>query len=122
MKKLYNCPSISSYILFMGIITGYPMGAKLCADCYEKNLITKEEIVRINSFTSTSGPMFIIGSVGIGLFNPTAGIIIFVSHVLGALLNGLIYRNYKRKVRTTNKIQISTSNKKDILNGSSHYE
>lgn len=119
MKKLYNCPSISSYIFFMGIITGYPMGAKLCADCYEKQLLTKEEIVRINSFTSTSGPMFIIGSVGIGLFvNPTAGLIIFVSHLLGTFLNGFIYRNYKKNKMIDKRVKIATGKSKDVLNDS----
>ena len=50
------------------------------------------------SFCSTSGPMFIIGAVGAGMFNSTfAGYIMFTSHVLGAFLNGIIYRNIKVK-------------------------
>ncbi len=98
MYKLYRSPGISGYIFFMSILSGYPMGAKLISDYYEKKLITKEEVVRMSSFCSTSGPMFIVGSVGVGLFlSKTAGFIMLSAHILGALLNGLIFRFYKGK-------------------------
>ena len=95
-KKLYNCPNISSYIFLMSIISGYPVGAKLILEFYKNKTIDNGEAHRLISFCSTSGPMFIIGSVGASLFlNRTAGIIIFVSHIISSLLNGLIYRRYK---------------------------
>ena len=62
-KKLYNVPGISAYIYTMSILSGYPVGAKLTADFYEKGLITKGQACRITTFTSTSGPLFIVGTV-----------------------------------------------------------
>ncbi len=95
-KKFYNCPSISSYIFFMSVISGYPVGAKLISEFHKNGSIDDGEAHRLISFCSTSGPMFIIGSIGASLFlDKTAGIIIFISHILSSLLNGIIYRKYK---------------------------
>lgn len=108
IKKIYNCPAISSYIFFMSIITGYPVGAKLVADFYNSNSLTKNEAIRTLSFCANSGPMFILGSVAIGMFaSKTMGIIIYLSHILGSLLNGLIYRNYGNK-KCKKNININT--------------
>lgn len=93
IRKLYNCPPVGSYVFFMSILSGYPVGARLVADLYEHNMITRSDARTISSFASTSGPIFIIGSIGSVIFNSTTvGYIILVSHIIGALLNGLIYR------------------------------
>lgn len=98
MKKIYKCPKQSSYIFFMSILSGYPVGAKLVADFYNLGQISKEEAVKTLSFSANSGPMFILGSVAIGMFgNRRLGIIIYLSHIIGSLLNGLVYKNYKSK-------------------------
>ena len=94
--KLYKTPPISSYLFFMSILTGYPVGSKLTADLYNNGQLSKSDAKKCITFTSNSGPMFIIGSVGIGmLLSKTAGYIIFASHILGAIVNGLLYRNIK---------------------------
>jgi sporulation integral membrane protein YlbJ len=92
-KFLFKAPAISSYIFLMSIISGYPVGAKLIAECYEEGLITNKEAEKISTFTSNSGPMFIVGTVGVGfLLSYTAGVIVLVSHILGSVLNGIFYR------------------------------
>ena len=97
-RVLYKTPAISSYVFLISIISGYPVGAKITADLYENGKITKEDAFKMTSFCSTSGPMFIIGAVGIGMLkNATFGYIILVSHILGAILNGIIYRSVKIK-------------------------
>lgn len=104
-KVLYNTPAISCYIFFMSIISGYPMGAKLTTDFYEYGLITKTEAQRILGFCSTSGPLFVIGSVGIGFFSSQSfGVFLFISHILASILNGFIYRNYGKKYKKDNDL------------------
>ena len=102
-KKLYRTSGISGYIFVMSILSGYPVGAKLTSDIYEMKIITQKEASRITAYTSTSGPLFIIGTIGIGLFsNRTIGIIILISHILGAIINGLLYRNIGKTEKTAN--------------------
>lgn len=95
MQKLFHCPGSSGVIYLLSIISGYPVGAKITSDLYASGKLTRDEVVRINAFASTSGPLFVIGSVGVGMFvNHLLGVVILISHLLGALINGLLYRNY----------------------------
>lgn len=93
-KFLFNAPSISAYIFFMSLISGYPVGAKLISEFYEAGVISQKQANKLTTFCSTSGPLFIIGSVGTAMFlNATLGYVLFVSHILSSVLNGIIYRN-----------------------------
>lgn len=118
-NKLYNVPGISSYVFLMSIISGYPLGAKITSDLYEEGIINRSEAHRICSFTSNSGPMFVVGTVGVGmLISPTAGYILLLSHILAALLNGFIYRKYIPKEREIETIKLlpTVKNKDNFLN------
>ncbi len=98
MSKAFNTPAISLYTFLMAILSGYPVGTKMIADLYMQGQISKQDAFRMTSFCSTSGPMFIIGAVGIGMFsNVKIGYILFASHIIGAVINGLIFRNIKIK-------------------------
>lgn len=97
-QKVFKTPPISIYAFTMAILSGYPVGSKMVADLYMQGKISKEDAFKMSSFCSTSGPMFIIGAVGIGMFNSSKiGYILFLSHVIGAVLNGILYRNFKLK-------------------------
>lgn len=116
---LFKTPPISAYVFLMSIISGYPVGAKMTADLYSNGQITKNDAFKMTSFCSTSGPMFIIGAVGAGMLkNIYFGYIIFISHILGALLNGLIYRNLKFSNTTLEKPKDNSQQKQsqDISN------
>ena len=83
MRPIFNVPGIGAFAFVMGLISGYPIGAKIVADFREKGLITKDEGERMIAFTNNSGPLFIISSVGISLFGDTAtGLLLLVTHIL----------------------------------------
>ena len=104
MQKIFHVNGMGSYVFLTSIMSGYPVGAKLTSELYEKQLISSQEATRLITFTSTSGPLFIIGTVGVGMFGNTAmGFIILISHMLGAFVNGLLFRNYKYD-KTSNTI------------------
>ena len=97
-QKLFKTPPISIYAFIMAILSGYPVGSKMVADLYLQGKITKQDAFKMTSFCSTSGPMFIVGAVGVGMFKSAKiGYILFFSHVLGAILNAILYRNLKLK-------------------------
>lgn len=98
-KKLFGTPGISMYAFFMSIISGYPIGAKIISDLYQKNLISEEDAKRMSLFCTTSGPIFVIGTVGAIMFkNYTFGIILYVSHIASSVLLGILYNLlHKRK-------------------------
>lgn len=92
-RKLFGAPGASAFVFSISITSGYPMGAKLIGDMGRLNEITKDDAKRMLTFCSTSGPLFMLGAVGVGMLNsPAAGIVIAIAHYLGAILNGLIFR------------------------------
>lgn len=95
-SKLYKTSTHSGYVYILSILAGYPIGSKMIADLYERGKISQNDAFKMSSFCSNSGPMFIIGSVGVGmLFSPTAGYVLFLSHIFSALINGLFYRRLR---------------------------
>ncbi|MBD5100370.1 MAG: hypothetical protein HDT29_03725 [Clostridiales bacterium] len=117
ISKLYNAPGESGYILVMSLISGYPIGAKLISDFYENGNFSIENCKKVSSFTSTSGPLFVVGTVGTLMFtSPKAGYVLFTCHALGALINGLLYRG---KRSTSGISAMPTANTDDkLLNNS----
>ena len=95
MNKLFHINGLGSYVFLTSIMSGYPVGAKITSELYEKQLIDSSQAQRLVTFTSTSGPLFVIGTVGVGMFaSPKLGFIVLISHFLGAFLNGILYRNH----------------------------
>lgn len=112
-KKLFNTNGISGYVYVISILSGYPVGAKLTSDLYEKKYIDRGQAHRIITFTSTSGPLFILGTVAIGMFNnKVLGYVVLLSHFIGSLTNGLLYRNYMydKTKSSQQKLEINPSN------------
>lgn len=113
---LYGTSSDSAYVFFMSILAGYPVGSQMVSSLYESGKISRTQAFRMCSFCSNSGPMFIIGTVGtILLKNSAVGLILFVSHILSALINGLFYR--KITTKNDHEQQISNKNNADFSFG-----
>lgn len=96
MRPVFNVPGEGSFALLMGIISGYPVGAKIVSNLKEKGICTNEEAERLISFTNNSGPLFIIGTVGVSLFSSSSiGSKLFIVHVLSCLFVGFLFRWWK---------------------------
>ena len=98
VMKLFNVPGIGGFPLIVGFTSGYPIGAKVVSQLREEQQLTKTQAERLISFCNNSGPLFILGAVGIGMFNSeSVGYFILSIHYGAALITGLIFRYYKHK-------------------------
>ena len=96
MRPIFNVPGEGAFPFIMGIISGYPMGAKIVSNFKNQGICTNEEAERLLAFTNNSGPLFIIGTVGIGLFkDTTTGILLFITHILACFTVGFLFRWWK---------------------------
>ena len=103
-KKFYNTPNGSFLIFFLSVISGYPMGAKLISNMYENKYIDNDDASTMLSFCSISGPMFMIGTVGVSIFHSyKAGLIIMIANLLASIFNGLIFRKRIKSKQIYNK-------------------
>ena len=119
IKPLFNVCGEGSFAFIMGIISGYPVGAKIVSNFRENNICSKEECERLLSFTNNSGPLFIISTVGIGMYgSSTIGILLFFSHILACLTVGICFRFWKKTSNniTITKFQNSTFNNITLSN------
>lgn len=99
MRPIFNVPGEGAFAFIMGIISGYPIGAKIVTNFRQNGICTKEEGERLLAFSNNSGPLFIIGTVGISLFFDTrTGILLFLSHILACISVGIVFRFWKKRV------------------------
>ena len=116
MKPIFNVRGEGSFAFIMGIISGYPIGAKISANFRQNGICTKEECERLLSFTNNSGPLFIIGTVGITMFgNSTIGILLLITHILASITVGFIFRFWKYNVKSQVSGNNSYINSKDNI-------
>lgn len=83
---------VKVYPLIMSVFAGYPSGPLIIGNMRRKGEISTREAENLLSYCSTSGPVFMLGTVGAGfLGSHRAGTIIVVSHYLGCLCNYLVF-------------------------------
>lgn len=104
MKPVFNVSGIGAFPFIMGIISGYPTGAKIVSTFKDNNICSTAECERLLAFTNNSGPLFIIGTVGISIFGDTRiGLLLLSIHIISSILVGFIFRFWKYKDTTTYK-------------------
>jgi len=97
MRPLFNVPGACASAITLGFIGGYPVGARTAISLYEKGLCSKTETERLLAFCNNSGPAFILGVVGAGIFaDSRVGILLYLIHAAASLCVGLLFRFYKR--------------------------
>ena len=95
MSGLFNVGGQCASALILGFIGGYPVGARTVIALYDSGRCSKAEAQRMLAFCNNSGPAFIFGVVGAGIFSSSAvGVILYLTHILASVLVGLIFRNY----------------------------
>lgn len=96
MRPLFGVSENSALAVIMGIVSGYPVGAKTAAALKDDGLITKSEAEKLLAFCNNSGPLFILGAVGSGmLFDRKFGIVLYAAHILAAATAAFAIRGVK---------------------------
>lgn len=95
MSPLFRVPGSCAAVLALGFVGGYPVGARSALTLYEKGGCSKTECERLLAFCNNSGPAFILGVVGAGVFSDSRiGVLLCLIHALASLCVGLIFRFY----------------------------
>lgn len=106
LTKLFKVSESASFVIVMGILSGFPSSSKYVKELVDNGHISQKEASKILTFTHFSNPLFIINTIGISFFdNYKIGILILIIHYFSNFIIGLIFRNYKIQ---TNKNSIIT--------------
>ncbi len=98
MHPLFGVSGAGAIAVVLGFVSGYPVGAISAASLYLSGECDKTEAERLIAFCNNSGPMFIIGAIGVGILkNQDIGIFLYIVHILSALLCGIIFKGYGKR-------------------------
>lgn len=93
MTGLYRLPGAAGSALLLGLLGGYPVGARAAAQLYRRGQLTQDETERLLTFCNNANPAFLLSVLGVGVFHSVrAGIALLLIHLLSALLTGLCFR------------------------------
>ena len=93
MGPLFGIGGAGSAALVLGLLGGYPAGAQSAASLYRSGQLSKKETEQLLRFCNNSGPAFIFGVLGAGIFHSAAvGALLYSVHLFCAVLTGLLLR------------------------------
>ena len=91
--RLFRMSPVCFTAVLLGVLSGFPLGAKCAAELYKEGTCSKEEAERLIAFTNFCGPPFILSAVGQGIFGSVAlGWLIFGVQTAISLFFGFFYR------------------------------
>ena len=99
--SVFGLPAEAAVIFIMSVFSGYPAGSRIICEYRERGAITEADARRLAPLCSTSGPLFLTGSVGLNMFgDKAAGALIMAAHVTSVLAVGLAVCLYSRGGRS----------------------
>lgn len=114
-RTLFKLPGCAGVTILLGMVGGYPVGARGIMTLREQNKITKEQAKRMSLFLVGGGPAFIVFVIGDTLlFDRTVGIILWSCQVAAQILLGIVLgftaaKNEKEEKETLPKSRVSLS-------------
>ena len=100
MRPLFGLSGACSAALALGMIGGYPIGARTALNLYESHQISKSEAERLLAFCNNCGPAFFFGVVGAGIFSSgSIALLLYLIHIMASLLIGMLLRLVKKPER-----------------------
>ena len=114
--RLWGVDSGCVSAFLMGILGGYPLGAAAIGQLRADGAISREDAERALAFCSNTGPAFLMGAAGMGVFHSrSAGITLYVTHVVSAVLVGMLLSPRHRRSYPRERTYISTASLSDAL-------
>lgn len=94
----------TEFAFILSVIGGYPVGAQLVEEIYNKGRITKKGANLMRGYCVNAGPAFIITAIGTNLLHSKhLGIILLTSHILSSLsIKIFLSRKLKKEIAKKN--------------------
>ncbi len=90
LGRLCGIPTGAEPLLLVGLLGGYPVGAKNIQSAYMNGQLSKEDSIRMLSFCNNAGPAFIFGFLSPLFENKWILFLMWAIHILSAILTSLI--------------------------------
>ena len=92
MRALFGVSGSGCVPFVLGLTGGYPVGAAAVAELVRCGVVSPGEGERMLTFVNNTGPAFIVGAAGAGVFrSPAVGLLLYLSHALSAVCVGVLF-------------------------------
>lgn len=90
MIPLLGVSGAGAAALILGVVGGYPVGARTLAQLVSRKECSQKEAQRLSLFCNNCGPAFFIGAAGVGVFgSKEAGFLLLGANLTASILIGL---------------------------------
>ncbi len=101
LKKIFRLPEDGCSALLLGMLCGFPVGAKCAVSALDNQRLTEDDVQRILLFSTNPSSAFLINAVGVSLWgNHKFGLVLYATVLLSQLLIGLIFTHFPSKKRS----------------------
>ena len=102
LKRLFRLPEEGCCTVILGMLCGFPVGAKCAVSALERGTLTREEAERVLLFSSNPSSAFLINAVGVSLWgNRRFGTLLWIASLISQLTVGLLFTHltYKKEAK-----------------------
>ena len=103
LTKKLHIPEGGESILLLGLVGGYPIGAKLIADLYKAEEIDEDTARILLGYCNNAGPSFIFGISSAAFASPIVPFALWFIHILSAVITGFLLPKPKCKKITVHQ-------------------
>jgi len=90
-ERFFRLPYYTLIIIFFGFISGYPNGAKMTRDMFDRGLLDSRQASRLLPVANNCSPLFIVGTVGACLFKSVKlGMLLLLIHWVSGVIAAFI--------------------------------
>lgn len=114
-RKIFGLSPAGAYAFILGLLCGYPMGAKIASELYTYNKINKREAEYLLTFSNNASPAFLttyLAHICLSDNMPVQiilGILLFSNLICMLIFRFLIYRNHTCTIGAENISKKETS-------------
>ncbi len=98
LRRLFGVSRDGACAVLLGLVCGFPIGAKSAAALYRAGRIDRSELCCVLTFSNIPSSAFLISAVGVSLFGSRAfGTRLYLVTLTSALLTGLVGARWRAK-------------------------
>lgn len=104
LMRSVKLPAAAALCILLSALSGYPIGSRTLLDMKNAGTISSQDGTRTAAVCSTSGPMFLLGSVGGAMFaDARAGAVLLASHFCGVFLTAACFLPFLKPAATPSR-------------------
>ncbi len=111
LASLFGISRESTASVFLGFLCGFPVGARVAVNLYERGKIDKNECERLLGFSNLPSVAFLVSTVGVSLYQSHAfGILLWFSSMTSAVIVGIVTRKKEAPTKKASSFVVPSLN------------